>query len=101
MSGRQIGVEGCAPTVPTEQSAGKVPSRTRGKTGDSARRVDHQSAAFPKLLTLQDVADRCACSYWTARAWADSGKLPVLRLPGRLVRVRPEDFARFLAECAP
>jgi excisionase family DNA binding protein len=85
----------------TEQSAGKVAARPRGKTGDSARAGDQQSAASGRLLTLQDVATRCACSYWTARAWVDAGKLPVLRLPGRLVRIRPADFERFLAECAP
>jgi len=35
-------------------------------------------------------------SYWTARGWVEMGKLPALRLPGRLVRIRPADLAHFL-----
>jgi excisionase family DNA binding protein len=50
-------------------------------------------------LTLQAVADHCACSIWTVRAWVDVGKLAVVRLPGRLVRVDPAELERFLEAC--
>jgi excisionase family DNA binding protein len=64
--------------------------------GDPKGAKDGQSSA---LLTLADVAKHCSVSVWTARAWVDAGKLPVLRLPGRLVRVRPADLDRFLEGC--
>jgi excisionase family DNA binding protein len=51
------------------------------------------------LLTFQAVAEHCAVSVWTVRTWVDTGKLPVLRLPGRLVRIRPADLAAFLEAC--
>jgi excisionase family DNA binding protein len=58
-----------------------------------------KSGAPSRLLTFQDVADHCAVSVWTVRAWVDAGKLEVVRLPGRLVRVRPETLAAFLERC--
>lgn len=75
---------------------GTVVPRARMKSGDSKRAADRQSSA---LLTLQGVAAHCAVSVWTVRAWIDAGKLPVVRLPGRLVRVRPADLERFLEAC--
>ena len=87
--------------LPTGQSPSNVTARTRVNTGDSTRAGDRQSPAFARLLTLRDVAEHCACSYWTVRAWVDAGTLPVLRLPGRLIRVRAEDLETFLKECAP
>jgi len=55
---------------------------------------------FARLLTIQDVADYTQASYWTVRGWIESGKLPVLRLPGRLIRIRREALERFLEiEC--
>jgi excisionase family DNA binding protein len=52
------------------------------------------------LLTIQDVADFTRVSYWTARGWIESGKLPVLRLPGRLIRIRPVALEQILEkEC--
>jgi len=82
--------------LPAGHGQGTVPPRSRKNTGDSASAEHWKSSA---LLTIQDVADHCKVSYWTARGWIESGKLPVVRLPGRLVRVRPTALERFLAEC--
>jgi excisionase family DNA binding protein len=67
-------------------------------SGDSAGATDKKSSAPSRLLTLQVVAEHCAVSVWTVRAWVDAGKLPVVRLPGRLIRVRPAALERFLDE---
>ncbi|PWU22150.1 MAG: hypothetical protein C5B48_10565 [Candidatus Rokuibacteriota bacterium] len=64
--------------------------------------MDSKSSAPGPLLTIQDVAGYTKTSYWTARGWIESGKLKVLRLPGRLIRVRPSDLEDFLErECRP
>jgi excisionase family DNA binding protein len=74
--------------------------RTRTNRGDSAGAPDRKSSVPDGLLTIQDVADYTKVSYWTARGWIESGKLPVLRLPGRLIRIRPSALERFLeTEC--
>jgi excisionase family DNA binding protein len=78
---------------------GKVAARTRVNSGDSRGTLPQQTGAPLPLLTLQAVAESCSCSYWTVRGWVDAGKLPVLRLPGRLVRVEPAELARFLEGC--
>jgi len=69
--------------------------------GCGRRKCDQEvkSSAPGLLLTLQDVAEQCACSYWTVREWLNAGKLRVLRLPGRLVRVEPSEFDAFLERC--
>jgi excisionase family DNA binding protein len=61
--------------------------------------VDLKSSVRPGLLTTRDVAAYCAVSYWTVREWIDSGKLPVVRLPGRLVRIHPATLEKFLEAC--
>jgi excisionase family DNA binding protein len=66
---------------------------TRMVSGDSRSAADSKSSA---LLTLAAVAQHCACSIWTVRSWVDTGKLRVVRLPGRLVRVRPADLEGFI-----
>ena len=78
------------------QSAGKVAPQPRVNADDASRAPHRQSSA---LLTFQAVAEHCAVSVWTVRTWVDTGKLPVLRLPGRLVRIRPADLAAFLEAC--
>lgn len=86
----------------TGQSAGKVRPLTRKTSSDSARAVDRKSSVPAGLLTIQDVAAYTQVSYWTARGWIENGKLPVLRLPGRLIRIRPVALERFLeTECRP
>ena len=76
-----------------------VASLPRVKSGDSARATDRKSSTPSRLMTFTAVAEHCAVSVWTVRAWVDAGKLPVIRLPGRLVRIRPEDLAAFLEGC--
>jgi excisionase family DNA binding protein len=71
-----------------------VVPRARGKSGNSQGAEHGQSTA---LLTLQAVATHCACSIWTVRSWVDAGKLPVVRLPGRLIRVRPADLEHLIS----
>jgi excisionase family DNA binding protein len=85
--------------LPAGHGQGTVAPRTRENSGDSERARDSQSSVPARLLTFGDVATRCSVSVWTVRAWVDAGKLPVLRLPGRLVRIRPDDLARFLEGC--
>lgn len=77
----------------TGTSRVQAPAPPRMPSGPEAGTVDRKSSA---LLTYQDVADRCRCSPWTVRDWVDAGRIPVVRLPGRLVRVREEDLERFL-----
>jgi excisionase family DNA binding protein len=81
---------------PRGQSSGTVGPRARARSGDPKGAGDRKSSA---LLTFDAVAQHCAVSVWTVRGWVDAGKLPVLRLPGRLVRVEPEALARFLERC--
>ena len=81
------------------QSPGTVAAQARVNGSDSRGARDMKSSASARLLTLQDVAERCACSYWTVREWVDAGKLRVLRLPGRLVRVEPSELDAFLQRC--
>jgi len=82
------------------QSKGTVASTDRANTGDPKGAADQKSSAPGRLLTIQNVANHCQVSYWTARGWIESGKLPVLRLPGRLIRIRPSALEAFLErEC--
>lgn len=48
-----------------------------------------------RLLTLQDTAAALGCSVKTLRRRIADGQLAVIR-DGRLVRVDPEDFERYL-----
>jgi excisionase family DNA binding protein len=89
VTGRGLSVNG-------GQGEGKVPRRPRVNSGDSRGTADRKSSTPEALLTIQDVADHTKVSYWTARGWIESGKLRVLRLPGRLIRIRPSALERFL-----
>jgi excisionase family DNA binding protein len=80
------------------QSQRTVAPQTRVKSGDSRSAQVGQSGAPGALLTIRDVAALTQVSYWTARGWIESGKLPVLRLPGRLIRIRRSALERFLFE---
>jgi excisionase family DNA binding protein len=84
---------------PAGHDEGTVGARTRQNSGDQGRATDAKSRAPGRLLTFRDVAESCAVSVWTVRAWVDTGKLSVLRLPGRLVRIDPAELARFLEAC--
>jgi len=84
----------------TELSQGTVASQSRVNSGGSRSAQDRKSRAPGALLTLQAVAERCDVSVWTVRHWVDIGQLEVVRLPGRLVGVRPEFLDAFLARCS-
>jgi excisionase family DNA binding protein len=54
----------------------------------------------PRLLSYRQAAEYLGVSYWTIRAWADSGKLPVVKLPGaRLLRVERAALDRLIDTC--
>jgi excisionase family DNA binding protein len=59
--------------------------------------------ARPDLLTLKEVAATLQVSVWTAYEWAAAGypDFPrAIRLRNRQIRVRREDLAAWLEECA-
>lgn len=65
----------------------------------SARRGEC-SAPVRRLLSLREAAAYLGVSYWTVRSWAESGKLPHVRLPGRrLLRVDRADLDRLIEAC--
>jgi excisionase family DNA binding protein len=78
---------------------GTVSPRTRKNGGSEGRPPDGKSGAPGRLLTFQAVADHCTVSVWTVRTWVDTGKLAVVRLPGRLVRIDPAELERFIESC--
>jgi excisionase family DNA binding protein len=85
-------------TLSAGHGAGHGATQPRATTGRSGRAENHSSFA-PLLLTLHQAAGQLAVSYWTVRAWADAGKLKVVRLPGdgRLVRVERSELERLIA----
>lgn len=82
--------------APMSTSRVKARAPARMDSGAAGGSVDAKSTA---LLRIQDVADLLRCSAWTVRGMIDAGKLPVVRLPGRLVRVDPSDLAALIAAC--
>ncbi|MGE0190439.1 MAG: helix-turn-helix domain-containing protein [Planctomycetota bacterium] len=50
------------------------------------------------LLTIPDVASRLNVSVRTVRTWVAAGRLPVVRLGRRCVRVEPAEVERMLEE---
>jgi excisionase family DNA binding protein len=50
----------------------------------------------PRLYTAQDVARFCEVDLKTIHHWADAGKIPHHRTPGRHLRFRRNDLVRFL-----
>jgi excisionase family DNA binding protein len=85
--------------LPAGHGQGTVAPQTRKNNADPKRPADAHSGAPAPLLTFQATAARCSVSVWTVRAWVDAGRLPVIRLPGRLVRVDPAALERFVEEC--
>ncbi len=63
---------------------------------EGAERLDPDGGTDSRLLRPTDVAVRCAVSLRTVRAWISSGRLRVLRLGVRCVRVDPSELERFL-----
>ena len=52
----------------------------------------------PQLLTIPDVARRLALSIRSVRTLIALGKLPVVRVSTRAVRITESDLAAFVAE---
>ncbi len=52
----------------------------------------------PRLLRLAEVAERVGVSYRTVQAWVASGRVRVLRLSPRVVRVEAAELERWIAE---
>lgn len=50
-----------------------------------------------ELLSYREAAAACRVSRRTFLAWVAGGRVPVLRLPGRIRRVRRSDIEAFLA----
>lgn len=69
-----------------------TPTSTRKP--ESARRGP--GTPLPRLLSLAEAAEVLGCSPKTLQRRIRAGELPVIR-DGRLVRVHPEDLARYVA----
>ena len=85
-------------------SGGHSVSEPSAAAGIGTRAEHRQSRArpsiTPRLLSYQQAADYLGVSYWTVRAWAESGKLPIVKLPGsRLLRVERTELDRFVDAC--
>lgn len=50
-----------------------------------------------RLLSVEELEQRSGASRFTWRTWIAQGRIPVVRL-GRLVRVKEEDYERFVAD---
>lgn len=48
-----------------------------------------------RLLTVNDIAERAQVSARQVYRWIDDSLLPVVRL-GRLIRIKEDDFSRFV-----
>jgi excisionase family DNA binding protein len=74
-------------------------------TADVESRAEHRqsrarASIAPRLLSYQQAAEYLGVSYWTIRSWAESGKLPIVKLPGsRLLRVERAELDRFVDAC--
>ena len=49
------------------------------------------------FLSLADVAEELAVSYWTVRRWARAGQMRCIRLPSGTLRVPREELERLKA----
>jgi excisionase family DNA binding protein len=56
-----------------------------------------RDVVLSKLLTIAQVADTVGVTTRTVWNWIKKGRLPVVRL-GRTVRIKEEDFRRFIDE---
>ncbi len=55
-------------------------------------------AQFPDLMTVREVARALRVDDETVHRWAREGKLPAIRLPGRVKRFRRAEIAALLGE---
>ena len=59
---------------------------------------DDRKVPDARLLLLREVATHCAVSLRTVHTWVAGGRLRVLRLGKRCVRVEPAELNRLLRE---
>lgn len=52
----------------------------------------------PRLLTVEEVAERLKMAPFTVRKWVRLGRLPALRLGDRRIRFMPEAVERWVRE---
>lgn len=50
-----------------------------------------------KLLSFRECGERARVSEFTIRRWGRLGRLPLVRLSARALRVRESDLERFIA----
>jgi excisionase family DNA binding protein len=62
--------------------------------------AQRESPPPTRLLRIPEVAERLRVSRRTVQAWIASGRLRVVRLGRRCVRVDPAELARFLGEAS-
>lgn len=83
--------------VTTEEDLRRIVRKEVQKVIDGLTGVRASVAEpLPVLLTVSDVASRCAVTPTTVRAWIHSGDLAAQRA-GRRYLVRPPDLDAFLA----
>ena len=72
--------------LPAGHGQGTVAPRTRTNSGSDGRPADAKSGAPAPLLTFQAAAEPVS-------------RTLVIRLPGRLVRIEPDELERFIEAC--
>ena len=89
-----------SPRPPRSEPALPPVNRPRRLIGSARRSRPNQSLPASRapglLLTVEQIAERCAVSTRTTRRWIDTGALRAHHL-GHLVRVSDVDLAAFLA----
>jgi excisionase family DNA binding protein len=69
-------------------------------TTDGERAPSNSRRPVPdekKLLTYAQVAEMIGVDVRTVRQWRAAGKLKVIRISYKVVRIRPEEVERFIA----
>jgi excisionase family DNA binding protein len=75
----------------------------QGSQGSTALRRDFATNLLPpieQLLTVRQAAQLLGVCRGTIYKWAAAGVLPHVRVVN-VIRIRPDDFARILAERSP
>ena len=83
-------------TPPARKPGATPPARLASIAPTSIMPAAPSSAPLPRLLSLAQAAEVLGCSLKTLRRRIKDGDLPVIR-DGRLVRVHPQDLARYVA----
>jgi excisionase family DNA binding protein len=85
------------------QRAGQSAPQLTAVPGARRRAQDGESRVPRRLLSMRDAAQYLGVSYWTVRAWCESGRLPAVRLPAvragadsKLIRVELSALERLV-----